>query len=87
MSEIARYRAALSLDFRIGSHLLHAAFKGLRALRFSKISEGGSYKPIEVRAQGSRRNGYNLVDQSSRQRDAAADDRSRLFGAFHSHLS
>jgi len=87
MGEITRDRAALRLDFGIGSHLLHGSLEGLSALRFSKIAESSSYEPIEVGAKRSRRNGYNLVDQSSRQRDAAADDRSRLFGAFHSHLS
>ena len=65
MSEIARYRAALSLDFWVGSHLLHGSLEGLSALRFSKIAESSSYEPIEVGAKRSRRNGCNFVDQSA----------------------
>jgi len=65
MSEIARYRAALSLDFWVGSHLLHGSLERSGALGFSEITKSSTYEPIEIRAQWSRRNGCNFVDQSA----------------------
>jgi hypothetical protein len=62
MSEIARDRPALSLDFWVGSHLLHSSLELLGTLRLSEIAKSGTYEPIEVRAQWSRRNGCNFVD-------------------------
>jgi hypothetical protein len=62
MSEIARDRAALSLDFWVGSHLLHGSLERLGTLRLGEIAKSGTYEPIEVRAEGGRRNGCNFVD-------------------------